>query len=138
MITELEEALADVPILDIHTHLVGGKLAARGLHDVLLYHMVVSDLYAAGCPTGARLTPFPGWPSRDKADARIKEAIPYPLWPDPLDGNPSFDRHRLSTGLGRRDGPGAGSSFAGGAGRAGLLCILCQRSVLDGTGGPRR
>jgi hypothetical protein len=77
MITELEEALADVPILDIHTHLVGGKLAARGLHDVLLYHMVVSDLYAAGCPTGARLTQFPGWPSRDEADARIKEAIPY-------------------------------------------------------------
>jgi hypothetical protein len=77
MMTELEEALADVPILDIHTHLVGGKLAARGLHDVLLYHMVVSDLYAAGCPTGARLTQFPGWPSRDEADARIKEAIPY-------------------------------------------------------------
>jgi hypothetical protein len=77
MVTELEDALADVPILDIHTHLVGGKLAARGLHDVLLYHMVVSDLYAAGCPTGARLTQFPGWPSRDEADARIKEAIPY-------------------------------------------------------------
>jgi hypothetical protein len=77
MIRELDEALADVPILDIHTHLVGGKLAARGLHDVLLYHMVVSDLYAAGCPTGARLTQFPGWPSRDEADARIKEAIPY-------------------------------------------------------------
>jgi glucuronate isomerase len=77
MVTELEEALAGVPILDIHTHLVGGKLAARGLHDVLLYHMVVSDLYAAGCPTGARLTQFPGWPSRDEADARIKEAIPY-------------------------------------------------------------
>jgi hypothetical protein len=77
MITELEEALPDVPILDIHTHPVGGKLAARGLHDVLLYHMVVSDLYAAGCPTGARLTQFPVWPSRDEADARIKEAIPF-------------------------------------------------------------
>ncbi len=49
---ELEDALAEVPILDIHTHLVGGKLAARGLHDILLYHMVISDLYAAGCPTG--------------------------------------------------------------------------------------
>src|ERR1043165_8647125 len=50
----LEEALAEIPVLDIHTHLVGGRLGARGLHDVLLYHMVVSDLYAAGCPTGAR------------------------------------------------------------------------------------
>ncbi len=77
MIKDVEAALADVPILDIHTHLVGGKLAARGLHDVLLYHMVVSDLYAAGCPTGARLTQFPAWPSQDEAHARIKEALPY-------------------------------------------------------------
>ncbi len=66
-----------MPILDIHTHLVGGKLAARGLHDILLYHMVVSDLYAAGCPSGARLTQFPGWPSEAEAHARIKEALPY-------------------------------------------------------------
>jgi len=77
MVRDLEAALAEVPILDIHTHLVGGKLAARGLHDILLYHMVVSDLYAAGCPTGARLTQFPGWPSQDEAHSRIKRALPY-------------------------------------------------------------
>ena len=74
---ELEEALAEVPMLDIHTHLVGGKLGARGLHDVLLYHMVVSDLYAAGCPTGARLTQFPRWPTQEEAHARIREALPF-------------------------------------------------------------
>jgi hypothetical protein len=56
---------------------VGGKLGARGLHDILLYHMVVSDLYAAGCPTGARLTQYPGWPSLDEAHSRIREAIPF-------------------------------------------------------------
>lgn len=33
---ELEQALAELPVLDAHTHLVGGKLGARGLHDVLL------------------------------------------------------------------------------------------------------
>jgi hypothetical protein len=77
MMTKLELELADVPILDVHTHLVGGKLAARGLHDILLYHMVVSDLYAAGCPSGARLTQFPGWPSEAESHARIKEAQPY-------------------------------------------------------------
>jgi hypothetical protein len=77
MSLELERALAEIPILDVHTHLVGGKLAARGLHDLLLYHMVVSDLYAAGCPNGARLTQFPGWPSRAEATARIEEALPY-------------------------------------------------------------
>src|SRR5436189_3352873 len=74
---ECEQALAQIPILDIHTHLVGGKLGARGLHDVLLYHMVVSDLHAAGCPTGARLTQFPAWPTETEARARIEEALPF-------------------------------------------------------------
>ncbi|HPA46278.1 MAG TPA: hypothetical protein PK395_10990, partial [bacterium] len=60
---QLYEALAEIPILDAHTHLVGGKLGARGLHDILLYHMAVSDLYAAGCPTGERLTQYPNWPT---------------------------------------------------------------------------
>jgi glucuronate isomerase len=73
----LEEALADVPVLDIHTHLVGGSLGAKGLHDILLYHMAISDLYAAGCPSGARLTQYPGWPSQNEAHARIEEAIPF-------------------------------------------------------------
>jgi hypothetical protein len=74
---DLEEALAEVPVLDIHTHLVGGRLGARGLHDVLLYHMVVSDLYAAGCPSGARLSQYPLWPSEEEARGRIEEALPF-------------------------------------------------------------
>jgi hypothetical protein len=77
LVAELAEALAQVPVLDVHTHLVGGRLAARGLHDILLYHMVVSDLYAAGCTSGARLTQYPGWPSREEAHARIQEAVPF-------------------------------------------------------------
>lgn len=77
LVPELETALAEIPVLDIHTHLVGGKLGARGLHDVLLYHMVVSDLYAAGCPSGGRLTQFPGWPTATEAEARIEEALPF-------------------------------------------------------------
>src|SRR5206468_11699212 len=77
LLQELEEGLASVPVLDIHTHLVGGKLGARGLHDVLLYHMVVSDLYAAGCPSGARLTQYPAWPAEAEARARIEEALPF-------------------------------------------------------------
>ena len=69
LVQDLEHALATVPVLDIHTHLVGGKLGARGLHDVLLYHMVISDLYAAGnfatrpsC-SRARAKPRPGSPT---------------------------------------------------------------------------
>lgn len=74
---ELEQALAELPILDVHTHLVGGRLGARGLHDVLLYHMVISDLYAAGCSSGMRLSEFPAWPTTAEAHARIEEAIAY-------------------------------------------------------------
>src|SRR5438876_5061632 len=76
-VQDLEAGLAEVPVLDIHTHLVGGRLGARGLHDVLLYHMVVSDLYSAGCPSGARLTQYPDWPSEAEAKARIEEALPF-------------------------------------------------------------
>ena len=73
----VEEGLAEVPVLDIHTHLVGGKLGARGLHDVLLYHMVVTDLYAAGCPSGGRLTQYPAWPDERETSRRIEEALPF-------------------------------------------------------------
>src|SRR6185503_9701784 len=74
---DLEAALSKVPMIDVHTHLVGGRLGARGLHDVLLYHMVISDLYAAGCPSGSRLTAFPNWPTQREAHARLEEAVPF-------------------------------------------------------------
>ncbi|MEW6751334.1 MAG: hypothetical protein AB1505_10205 [Candidatus Latescibacterota bacterium] len=74
---EIYAALLEVPALDAHTHLVGGRLGARGLHDVLLYHMATSELYAAGCPSGERLTQYPGWPSAQEARARLEEALPY-------------------------------------------------------------
>jgi hypothetical protein len=73
----LRDALISVPVLDVHSHLIGGKLCAGGLHDVLLYHMVVTELYAAGCPTGRRLTEYPGSPSDQEAAERIEEAIPF-------------------------------------------------------------
>ena len=77
LVNDLEQALGEIPVLDVHTHLVGGKLSARGLHDILLYHMVISDLYAAGCPSGTRLTEYPRWPGREEAHARIREAVPF-------------------------------------------------------------
>lgn len=70
LIPDLEQALAELPMFDAHTHLMGGQMGAQGLHDVLLYHMVVSDLYAAGCPSGARVEPEFG-------QARLEEAIPF-------------------------------------------------------------
>lgn len=76
---ELDGALADVPMYDVHTHLTSDELNARGLHDILLYHMVVSDLYAAGCPDGRRLTQYPGVPDESEATARIEQAVDH-LW----------------------------------------------------------
>jgi glucuronate isomerase len=74
---ELMEFLGTVKVIDPHTHLVSDRLGARGLHDVLLYHMAVSELYSAGCPSGSRLTEYPGWPDREEAHARIEEALPF-------------------------------------------------------------
>ena len=70
----LEEALRGVPILDAHTHMDSAHLSARGLDDILLYHMVVSDLYSAGCPEGARLSEMP---SREEFHSRLEQAVPY-------------------------------------------------------------
>ncbi|MCX6624056.1 MAG: hypothetical protein NTY38_23935 [Acidobacteria bacterium] len=63
-----------MPILDAHTHMDAAHLTARGLDDILLYHMVISDLYAAGCPSGARLSEMP---SPEESAQRLVEAIPY-------------------------------------------------------------
>lgn len=50
------EQISELPLFDAHTHLVGGKMGAQGLQDIILYHMAVSDMYAAGCPSASRLT----------------------------------------------------------------------------------
>ncbi len=70
----LEEGLAEIPALDCHSHIDASHLSARGLHDVLLYHMVISDLYSAGCPNGSRLSEHP---DKNEVRSRLSEAIPY-------------------------------------------------------------
>ena len=40
----LLDGLNAIPLLDIHTHLDAAHLTARGLHDILLYHMVEQDI----------------------------------------------------------------------------------------------
>ena len=61
-------------MLDAHTHLDATHLTARGLQDLMLYHMVVSDLVSAGCPDRERLSEDP---SDEEARARIERALPY-------------------------------------------------------------
>jgi hypothetical protein len=70
----LAEGLAEIPLLDVHTHLDAGHLSARGLDDILLYHMLVSELGSAGCPTRARVSEDP---EELEVESRLAEAIPY-------------------------------------------------------------
>jgi hypothetical protein len=74
LVRSLSEGLAHTPLIDAHTHLDAAHLAARGLDDVLLYHMVVSELGSAGCPSRARL---PDQPERELAEGRLREALPF-------------------------------------------------------------
>ena len=73
-VATLEGQLQSMPLLDAHTHLDADHLSARGLHDILLYHMVISDLSSAGCPSRERLSEDPG---DAEAEARLVEALPY-------------------------------------------------------------
>jgi glucuronate isomerase len=70
LVRRLEEGISRVPVLDVHTHLDAAHLSARGLADVLLYHMVGSDLYSAGCPRGDRV-------AEGEEAERIRTALPY-------------------------------------------------------------
>ncbi len=73
-VTALLEGLKEVPLFDVHTHLDASHLTARGLHDITLYHMVISDLVSAGCPSRERLSEDP---ADDETESRLIEAIPY-------------------------------------------------------------
>ena len=70
----MKEAVFNIEAIDIHTHLDVNHLSASGLHDILLYHMVVSDLYSAGCPDGGRMSEEP---DDNEIEERIIRALPY-------------------------------------------------------------
>lgn len=74
LINDIYNKLCDLPVIDVHTHIDASHLSARGLHDILLYHMVVSDLYSAGCPDGSRLSEEP---TEEEIEFRIEQALPY-------------------------------------------------------------
>ncbi len=70
----LAEQIDRIPLIDIHTHTDLAHLSARGLHDILLYHMIVSELYSAGCPDGSRLSEQP---DEAETETRLRNAIPF-------------------------------------------------------------
>jgi len=70
----LYDEISTIPLYDVHTHMDALHLTARGLHDVLLYHMVISDLYNAGCPDGARMSESP---DESEIEFRIERALPF-------------------------------------------------------------
>lgn len=74
LVGKLEEGLKSFLWLDPHTHIDAAHMTARGLDDILLYHMSVSDLYAAGCPSGGRVDEDR---TTEVAHQRLREAIPF-------------------------------------------------------------
>ncbi|MHC4105423.1 MAG: hypothetical protein ACYSR9_10815 [Planctomycetota bacterium] len=66
--------LSNCQKIDIHTHLTSGRLMARGLDDILLYHMVNTELYSAGSAFGERVTEDR---DEEEAERRLEEAVPY-------------------------------------------------------------
>lgn len=74
LVGDLKEMLESFPWVDPHTHIDVAHLSARGLDDILLYHMHVSDLYAAGCPDAMRVDEDR---STREAHRRLERALPY-------------------------------------------------------------
>jgi hypothetical protein len=70
----LYSQIAEIGAFDCHTHIDAAHPVARGIHDILLYHMVISDLYSAGCPDGSRLSEDP---DAGEVERRIEGALPY-------------------------------------------------------------
>lgn len=67
------DILCNIPTIDMHTHVDADHLTARGLDDILLYHMVNSEFYTAGCVDGSRLDENP---SEEERIRRLEQAIP--------------------------------------------------------------
>lgn len=74
LLNAMEDLLKSFSWMDPHTHIDAAHLSARGLDDILLYHMSVSDLYAAGCRSGERIDEGR---SSDEGRRRVREALPY-------------------------------------------------------------
>jgi len=74
LVSKILDELNAIPLFDVHTHLDASHLTARGLHDIALYHMVISDLVSAGCPSRGRLSEDP---EEAEIESRMVEAIPY-------------------------------------------------------------
>jgi hypothetical protein len=71
---QLLDGLSEIPLFDVHTHLDASHLTARGLHDIALYHMVISDLVTAGCPSRQRISEDP---EEAETENRMLEALSY-------------------------------------------------------------
>ena len=70
----LYDKLCNIPLMDVHTHMDASHICARDISDVALYHMVVSDLYSAGCPDGMRMSENP---TNSEIEYRMERAAQF-------------------------------------------------------------
>ncbi len=67
---ELYEALLEIPVLDVHTHVNRDRMAAWGLEQVLFYHMQMYPMAAAGVEEDRM------WPEVPS----IERGLPFDQW----------------------------------------------------------
>ncbi len=67
---ELHQALRDMPVVDVHTHINRDRMAAWGLGQVMFYHMVMYPMRSAGV-TESRM-----WPEQEAID----RGLPFDEW----------------------------------------------------------
>ncbi len=74
---ELYQEIAQIPIIDVHSHLNRGQLTPPSIDKILLYHMVMYPLRSAGVPE-EMLWPGKGKPGPDRKELyrRFAEAWP--------------------------------------------------------------
>lgn len=78
LVQKLFDDISKIELIDMHSHIDAAHPCARGLDDVLLYHMVITELYSAGCPDGERMPDGidVGY-DEEYALYRLERAVPY-------------------------------------------------------------
>ncbi len=66
----IHEAICDIPVLDVHTHVDRDRMAAWGLEQLLFYHMQMYPMAAAGVAEDRM------WPEQPS----IERGLPFDQW----------------------------------------------------------
>ncbi len=67
--TEIFEEVANIPLVDIHTHLNHRRLKAKDLSEIIIYHYIATELVSSGMPREIL--------DLEDPDERVRRIIPF-------------------------------------------------------------